>query len=260
MWKGIDVSKYQGNINWEQVKSQIDFAILRIGLGKFEFQKDSCFETNYNKCTSLGIPVGVYHYSYALNVEDAEKEAECVIKWLNNRKLDLPVYLDVEDNTMRGLSKSNLTKIIKAFCTKIEQAGYWAGVYANKYWLENILDYKYLEELYTIWVAQYNLQNTYIGKYDMWQKSSSGQISGINGNVDCNIMFRDLIADIKNSKVNNHQNNTTSNESKLYYFIQKGDTLSGIAQKYNTTVDFLVKLNNIKNPNLIFAGEKIRIK
>ena len=214
MWKGIDVSKYQGLINWEQVKSQIDFAILRIGLGKFDFQKDSSFEINYNKCINLGIPVGVYHYSYALNVEDAEKEAECVIMWLENRKLDLPVYIDVEDSSMKNLGKSNLTKIIKAFCTKIEKAGYWAGVYANKYWLEKILDYKYLEELYTIWVAQYNMENTYIGRYDMWQKSSTGQIKGINGNVDCNIMIRDLITDIKNSKSNN-------TESKLYYFVQK---------------------------------------
>lgn len=102
------------------------------------------------------------------------------------------------------------------------------------------------------------MQNTYIGRYDMWQKSSAGHIDGIVGNVDVNIMFRDLINDIKNSK--NNSSEKTEYETKVFYTIKWGDTLSAIAQKYNTTTDELVKLNNIRNPNLIYAGTKIRIK
>lgn len=259
MKKGIDVSKHQGNIDWNTVKSQIDFAILRIGFGMYEFQKDVFFEQNYEKCTNLNIPIGIYHYSYAKNVDEAKREAQTVLKWLNNREIQLPIYIDIEDITLKSISKWDLTKIISAFCTEMEQAGYWAGVYANKYWLENILDYKYLEEMYTIWVAQYNLECTYKGKYDMWQKSSSGKIDGIVGNVDCNIMIRDLITDIKNSKTKNHQEQKPV-ESKLYYFVQKGDNLTKIAKKFNTSVQKLVQLNNIKNPNLIYVGDKLRIK
>ena len=192
-YRGIDVSKWQGSIDWSRVKnSGVEFAIIRIGYGMYENQKDSQFENNYASCLKNNIPVGVYLYSYALNENDAKKEAEVVLKWLNGRQLNLPVYYDIEDKTQQNLSKKTLTNMCISFCEEIEKAGYWAGVYANKYWFTNLLDGSELGNRFTCWVAQYNSVNTYAGKYDMWQYTSSGSVDGIDGNVDLNILYRDI--------------------------------------------------------------------
>lgn len=204
---GIDVSKWQGDIDYKKVKSTgIKFIIARIGYGMYDNQKDPKFEDNYKGATQNNIPIGVYLYSYALNESDAKREADVVLKWLKNRKLNLPVYYDIEDKSQSALSKSTLTKMCEIFCEKIESAGYWAGIYANKYWLTTHLDYKYLEKKYTIWVAQYNNKNTYSGKYDMWQYTSKGKVNGINGNVDMNILYKNIFT---NTKPNNNQNNSS---------------------------------------------------
>ncbi len=192
-YRGIDVSKYQGDINFKKVKDAgVQFAIIRIGYGQYESQKDEKFEANYEGFRSVGIPVGVYLYSYALSVNDAKKEANTVLKWLNGRELNLPVYYDIEDKSQVNLGKSTLTSMCEAFCDVIEKAGYWAGVYANKYFFTTYLDYEKLQDKYTIWVAQYNDTNTYRGVYDMWQYTSSGKVNGISGNVDMDILYRDI--------------------------------------------------------------------
>ena len=196
-YRGIDVSKYQGDIDFDKVKrSGVDFAIIRIGYGQYESQKDPKFERNYEGFKRVGIPVGVYLYSYAKSVEDAKREANVVLKWLNGRKLNLPVYYDIEDKSQINLGKSVLTNMCVAFCSVIEKAGYWAGIYANKYFFTTYLDYQKLEERYTIWVAQYNDTNTYRGKYDMWQYTSSGRVDGISGNVDMDILYRNIFENI----------------------------------------------------------------
>ena len=104
----------------------------------------------------------------------------------------MPVYYDIEDKSQINLSKNTLTSMCETFCDTIEKAGYWAGIYTNKYFFTTYLDYKKLEEKYTIWVAQYNDTNTYRGKYDMWQYTSSGKVNGISGNVDMDILYRDI--------------------------------------------------------------------
>lgn len=196
-YRGIDVSKHQGKIDMSEVKkSGIDFLIARIGYGMYENQKDQQFENNYKEAIKHNIPIGVYLYSYALNKDDAYKEAEMVLKWLNKRKLNLPVYYDIEDKSQANLSKELLTEMCEVFCTKIEKAGYWAGVYANKYWLNSHLNHEVLEKKYTIWVAQYNTSNTYKGKYDMWQYTSSGKVNGIKTNVDMDILYRNIFTNI----------------------------------------------------------------
>ena len=170
----------------------IEFVIIRIGYGQYESQKDSKFERNYEGFRNVGIPVGVYLYSYAKSISDSKKEAEVVLKWLGGRELNLPVYYDIEDKSQINLSKNTLTSMCETFCDTIEKAGYWAGIYTNKYFFTTYLDYKKLEEKYTIWVAQYNDTNTYRGKYDMWQYTSSGKVNGISGNVDMDILYRDI--------------------------------------------------------------------
>lgn len=274
MRNGIDVSKWQGAIDWDKVKAAgVEYAILRIGYGKKTSQKDGQFERNYTECKRLGIPVGIYLYSYALSVEGAREEAKTCLNWLAGRKLDLPIYFDIEDATQSGFSKDILTNMCKAFCEEIEKAGYWAGVYANKYWLTEKLNGSELEKQYTIWVAQYASKCTYAGKYDIWQYSSSGAVAGIAGKVDMNYMYRDLISEIKGGPAQNEQKTEQNKQEEAKpvenvekpvqnfttYKIKPGDTLSGIAEKYNTTYQYLAQINNIADPNKINAGAVIKV-
>lgn len=272
MKRGIDVSNWQKNINWEKVKAAgIEFAILRIGYGKKSTQKDKQFERNFTECKRLGIPVGIYLYSYALTEKAAIEEAKNCLNWLNGRKLELPIYFDIEDKTQEGFSKEILTNICKAFCSEIEKAGYWAGIYANKYWLTNKLNRSELER-YTIWVAQYSNANTYAGKYDIWQYTSSGKVDGIEGRVDLNYMYKDLIAAVagkeeKTEQKTEEKKEPVKNVDKVEnvadnfknYTVKRGDTLSGIAKKYNTTYQYLAKINNIEEPNIIHVGDVIKV-
>lgn len=199
-YRGIDISKYQGTVDFKKVKDTgVEFVIARIGYGMYENQKDPRFEEYYKGAVDNNMPVGVYLYSYALNVDDAKREAEVVLNWLKNRRLNLPVYYDIEDKSQENLGKTTLTNMCIAFCDRIEKAGYWAGIYANKYWLTSILNAEELQKRYTIWVAQYNKENTYKGRYDMWQYTSSGKVNGINGNVDMNILYRDIFSDREGS-------------------------------------------------------------
>lgn len=299
--KGIDVSKHQGSINWSKVKqSGIEFAILRIGYGGSAPVKDEQFENNYKNARANGIKVGVYLYSYADSDSDIKKEYEAVINWLGGRALDLPVYFDVEDKKMSSLSKSTLSSYVKTFCDKIEDAGYWAGIYANKSWLETKLDMNALKD-YTVWLAQWTSNPTYKGSYAMWQYTSDGAVAGINGRVDMNYQVAELGGNVSNSQ----NGNTTSKKSNeeianeviagkwgngqdrktrltdagydyqavqnivnqklgasknINYTVKSGDTLSAIAKKYGTTYQKIAKDNGISNPNKIYPGQKLVIK
>ena len=200
-YKGIDVSKYQGDINYSKVKNNVDFVIIRIGYGMYDNQKDPKFEANYDGFKNQNVPIGVYLYSYATSIDEAKREADCVINWLGGRTLNLPVYFDIEDRSNSGIDKNTLTKMCEEFCDRIEKAGYWAGIYANKYFYTSKLDMSKLEDKYTIWVAQWNDTNTYSGKYDMWQYTSTGKIPGINGNVDLDYLYRNIFVNVGNSNV-----------------------------------------------------------
>lgn len=189
---GIDVSYAQGQINWKQVKdSGVEFAILRAGFGKVSSQKDKQFEHNYIGAKEAKIPIGAYHYSYALSTAQAKQEAEVLLGWLKGKEFEYPIFFDIEDPSMQHLGKQTLTEMVKVFCEQIKAAGYQVGVYANKYWFTNLLDFEQLQP-YPIWLAQYHTTPTFQGKYDIWQYSSTGKIAGINGNVDVNYCYTDL--------------------------------------------------------------------
>lgn len=203
MKKGIDVSHYQKKIDWAKAKNVVDYAIMKIGEGRYSFQKDEYFERNYTECKRLGIPVGVYTYAYAKSVGEAKEEARRVIEWLNGRDLDLPVYYDMEDANMQKLGSNVLTEIAYAFCREIEQAGYWAGIYANLNWYNNYLDTPKLRKIFTLWITHVDYthdQMKYDKQYDMFQYSWQGKVDGIIANVDMDIMYRDLVGDIQKSK------------------------------------------------------------
>ena len=200
-YKGIDVSHYDGNIDWIKVKEHIDFAILRLGwIGNTNHTLDTKFETYYNACKREGIPIGIYVYNYCNSEDTVKSGAEWTVNQLKDKGIDLPIYIDMEDRSIENLGKDNLTNICIAFNTVIENAGYWAGVYANLNWYTNYLNKDTIKARYTTWVAHYGIsQDRYVGQYDMLQYSDTGKISGISGNVDMDIMYRDLINEIKES-------------------------------------------------------------
>ena len=342
--KGIDVSTFQGEINWEKVKNDgIKFAILRAGYGMdIESQDDKYIERNISECERLGIPFGVYLFSYANTVAKASSEAEHTLRIVAGHKVPMGVWYDIEDNNTSGsVDKSYLTQIIEKYCTIIKEAGYEVGIYASLNWLRNKIDAS-LQEKYPIWVAQYNNECTYDKKYVMWQYTSSGKVNGISGNVDMNYYYGELeesadntetksisqlaqevidgkwgngdarkealtkagynynavqnkvnemlakpkksitavAKDVIAGKYGNGNDRKKKLEAEGYnynevqakvnellganttktYTVKSGDTLSDIAEKYNTTVSKLVTDNNIKNANLIYVGQKLVIK
>ncbi len=199
MLKGIDVSNANGLIDWDKLKGNIDFAILRCGYGSdMASQDDEQWVHNVAECNRLGIPWGAYLYSYAMSTAEAESEAAHALRLLKGLKPAYPVYIDMEDadgyKTKRGgISKQMATDICRIFCERVTAAGYTAGVYANKDWAVNRLDMAQLAA-WTFWLAQYNDKVTYTGKYDMWQYSSNGTMPGISGRVDLNYCYKDFAA------------------------------------------------------------------
>lgn len=189
---GIDVSEHQGTINWEKTASEIDYAILRCGYGSdLTKQDDKTWKYNADECTRLGIPFGVYLYSYADTPEKASSEADHVLRLIKDYELSYPVYYDMEDNIQLSLSAAQKGNLARIFCDKIQNAGYDAGVYASTYWWEDHLTSSVFDnpEWYK-WVAQYAPACTYQGSYSMWQYTSKGSVSGISGDVDMNYWYR----------------------------------------------------------------------
>lgn len=191
--KGIDVYHGEGNINWDSVKSQIDFAILKLGNtgDNRKFWKDDSFDRNYSECKRLGIPVGCYVYSYTNSMDNIKEASRQVVNALKGKTLELPVYLDMEDDEIKNEGREKLTNMCIAFNDIIEQNGFKGGVYANKYWLTTFLNYDLLKTKYSIWCAQYSSKCSI--DCDIWQYSESGRINGINTRVDMNIMQKDII-------------------------------------------------------------------
>lgn len=187
MKKIIDVSTWQGIVDWEKAKSCIDGAILRCGYGTKG--KDSQFDRNASECERLGIPYGVYLYSYAKTNADAKAEAKNLLSLISGKKLSLPVYLDCEQAGTEAFAY----KACKIVGDEIEKAGYKFGVYANLSWWNNYL--AILGNTYTKWIAQYNSKCTYNGKYDMWQYTSSASVLGISGRVDMSECYLDFTGD-----------------------------------------------------------------
>lgn len=268
--RGIDISNYNAPINWDKVKGKIDFAILKLGnIGdNTKFWLDDTFENNYAECKRLGIPVGVYLYCYCNNPENAKKAGEEVRNYLNNKTLELPVYIDMEDKEIKVEGKEKLTEIVIAFNTEIEKAGIWAGVYANLDWWKNYLIKDKLYPRYTSWIAHIDYtdnQDKYNGKYDMFQYSWKGHIDGISGNngeVDMNIMYRDLIGEIANDKP---QPQPTPQPTLKYkvgdrvrvssYYASSTDPESKAVFRNATGTITKVLTNGCHNPYLLDNGE-----
>lgn len=184
--KGVDVSEWQGRIDWAKAKADgIEYAIIRVGWhGNNDSHVDDWFEYNVSECERLGIPYGVYLYSYITTTAGATNAANFVLNQLKGHTLSYPVYLDLEDNSTIN---TNHGAIAQTFLNRITSAGYRGGVYANLNWWNNYLTSPVFNNAaWSKWVAQYNYECNYTGTYDMWQCTSSGKVNGISGNADLN--------------------------------------------------------------------------
>lgn len=194
---GIDVSKWNGEIDWDKVKNVgVEFAIIRAGYrGSVTgtIVPDPYFEANMKGAASAGIPVGVYFFTQATNEVEAIEEASAMVNWIKDYKIEFPVFIDTEgaggNGRADGLDADTRTLVCEAFCRTIENAGYEAGIYASRNWYNNNLNMDRLDN-YFIWLAEYRRAPLYQGYYHMWQYTSKGKIDGIEGNVDLNIAYQ----------------------------------------------------------------------
>ena len=312
MAKGIDVSTWQGNIDFNQVKaSGIEFVIIRAGYGNGV--KDKWFEENYRKAKAAGLDVGAYWYSYASSAEGAQQEAQGCARILSGKQFEYPIYFDIEEKSQLNKGQAFCSALVSAFCNEMEKMGYFAGFYAS---VSDALSYisPEVRNRYAFWVAQWSSKCTYSGSYGLWQYSSNGSVAGIGGRVDMDISYVDYPSVIKSGGFNGYSKESSApspaqksidqlahevlagnwgngedrkkrltaagydysavqsrvnqlcgahtESSKVYYTIQSGDTLSGIARKYGTSVSSIQKLNStlITDVNYIQTGWKIRVK
>lgn len=195
---GIDVSKYQGNIAWKQVKnSGIDFAIIKAGGSDDGFYTDPTYEANYKNAKAVGMPVGAYYIvgPYCVSKEDGIADAKRFLKMLEGKTFEYPVYIDLELTSPS--TKTGTTDAVLAFCRTMEQAGYFCGVYASDIsGFKDRLDLSRLKSR-ALWVASYGSMPKYVSSYGIWQKSSTGRVPGIVGDVDLDECYVDYPAIIK---------------------------------------------------------------
>lgn len=200
-YKGLDVSSYQGYPDWKRFN--LDFAILRV---TERYGTDSSFEHNYAGCQKYNIPVGAYKFSYALTIDQIKEETQLVVNVLHGRKLDLPIFLDLEWDEQRRLTKAKLMALIEAFREIIVKAGYQFGIYCNMDWYNNVLPSD--AKKYDLWLASYPLNDTGVIKESLrpsvgvaWQYSSKGHVPGFDGNIDMDVLYKKYWSDDKDTVV-----------------------------------------------------------
>lgn len=266
--KGLDVSEFQGEVDWEQVKAAgYQFAMLRAGYGYNTVDKQ--FRRNASECNRVGLPIGAYWFCYAFSPEKAVQEADGCISTVSDYRLDYPVCYDIEQASADYIEKQGTSftpalarNVVTGFCNRVEKEGYFAMFYTNRYFLDTYLGTE-LTKRYAFWYARYSSQfdGTDCG---IWQYTSTGSVPGVSGNVDLDIGYVDYPSVIKKAGLNHLSGSAPApspspSPQYITYVIQPGDTLSGIAGRYGTTVSALAQLNGISDPNKIYAGNTIRV-
>lgn len=279
--KGIDVSKYQGNIDWQAVKNDgIQFAMIRAGyVTNGKMVVDERFHTNMAGALAAGMDAGVYLYSYATNEEQAKLEASLLLKEIEPYKgrVTYPIAWDIEDEKWQGgLSNATRTAMAKAFCEAIEAAGYYVSIYANLNWVQNKLNWAELTA-YDLWLAQWAEAPTDKYAFGMWQYTSSGSVAGISGRVDMNEAYKDYPAIIRAAGLNGWGSNTPAPApqptpdpapapapapAERTYTVQPGDSFWRIAQEQmgnGSKYAELAAYNGLPVDAVIFAGQVLKI-
>ena len=248
--KGIDVSAWQGKIDWKTVADYgMGFAILRIT--EAGNVVDSQFENNLAGCNKYNIPVGVYKYSYAMTIAEIQREARKVVSTLNGRRIQFPVFLDLEYNNQRSLGSESVHKMADAFRESVEAAGYKFAIYCNVDWYENVIC-SHLKK-YDFWIARYPanddgwLQERLRPDFGVgWQYSSKAKIPGISGTVDRNVFYKDYSEETEKKEettVNKLQEHTKLGD----YYANNGGTKPYLEKKSNAYLDDFTKNAGDKN-------------
>ena len=197
---GINISRYQGKPDFGRLKSEVDYIILQAGYGRYSSQVDAEFERSYSECKKHGIPVGVYWYSYAKSTADALAEANACMEVIKGKQFEYPIYYDLEEN-LGALGRSLVSSIATTFCNALEKAGYFAGIYISRSPAQSYLTDEVCKK-YALWLAEYGSRLNWSGAVGMWQNSSTGRFSGINGDVDTDICYEDYPKLIKAAGLN----------------------------------------------------------
>ena len=259
IYDGIDVSRWQGNINFTEVANS-GIKIVYIKATQGTNYVSPTFEESYENAKANGLKIGFYHYVNARNIQSAENEAEFFASKINNKQIDCRLAMDFEE--FGNLSKSEINAIGLAFLKRLQELTQKPVViYSNTYTARTIWEGEITN--YPLWVAEYGVSrpqnngkwNTYIG----WQYTDMGEIAGINGYVDRDKFTKDIFI---NENQESEEINTNIKPGENQYMtitIQRGDTLTKIARRYGTTVEELVKINDIKNKNLIYAGNVLKV-
>jgi glucan-binding YG repeat protein len=234
--RGIDVSRWQGNVNWAAV-AEDDVSFVMLGT-RSKGIVDPYFHTNVQGASAAGLKVGAYIYSLATTPDMAREEADFVLSLVKDYPISFPIAFDAEDSATLGtLPPAQVSEIINAFCQRIADAGYYPIVYANDYWLSNKIDLSNMP--YDVWVARYEAKHVYANPI-MWQVTSTGSINGINGNVDIDFLYKDLTPKLPGNmwrtiggKTHYYQNysiqkNTWVNDGSGWFFMnEEGLTATG---------------------------------
>lgn len=261
---GVDVSKHNGTVDYEALKKAGNtFVIIRAG---YSTTPDPKFEENYKRAKAAGLHIGAYWYSYALNTTAAYREASKCLEVIKGKTFDFPVWFDMEDAD--GYKKKNgmpsnklLVSICDAFCKTLEASGYYTGVYASESWFKNQL--KTLPTSLDRWGAAWGSNSgkhtvNRNGVYRLHQFTSKYELDGKT--FDRNVCYYDYPAVIKKAGLNGYSKpKAAEKKPETYYYVRKGDTLSAIAKRFGTTVEQLKNWNGIKNANIIYSGQRIRV-
>ena len=263
IYNGIDISAWQNIIDFNEVKSD-GIKIVYIKSSEGTDYIDPYFERNYQKAKERDLYIGVYHYVRARNVEEAIQEADFFYSVIKEKELDCKLAMDFE--SFGSLSKQQINNIALNFLERLKKiTNMEVLVYSNTYTATNIFSKEIAK--YPLWVAQYGVSKpSSNGNWDSWvgfQYTSTGNVKGIAGNVDRDKFTKEIFI---SNKINIPEdgdeiwnNNEDEQEGLKEIYIKRGDTLSWIAMTYNTTVEYLATINNIKNPNLIYAGTTLLV-
>lgn len=262
LYNGIDVSNWQKYVDYSRVKSS-GIEIVYIKASQGQRTKDPYFEVNYKNAKANGLKVGFYHYVNATSILSAEKEAEFFCSVISGKEPDCKLVMDYE--TFGGVSKNEINEIAETFLTKVRQiTGKEVIIYSNLYTSKNTFSTE-IASKYKLWLAYYASENalsnatsnwkSWIG----WQYTDEGIISGINGYVDRDKFTKEIFLSETSSLPDVEVDIDQDDNETIYYTVKRGDTLWQIARNYGTTVNRLASDNNIKNPNLIYVGQVIKI-
>lgn len=263
IYEGIDVSSYQGEIDFKKVKDA-GIEIVYIKATEGTYYTDPYLESNYKKAKENGIKVGFYHYVTARTEAQAKREAQYFVSKISGKNPDCKLAMDFE--VFGNLNKAEINRVGLTFIQEVERlSGKQAILYSNAYTASNIWSGENTK--YPLWVADYGVERpTNSGTWDSWagwQYTDRGEIPGINTYVDRNKFTKEVFLDdtevVPPIEKPDKEETEPTPEKTQRITIKWGDTLSALALKYNTTVSQLVKLNNISNPNLIYAGETLLV-